>query len=329
MPNGPAEPRVVVEVARRGKLVVGEPYFTPGTPIVLDAKGSATSSRATSPSSGSGRGRARVERALGPRQPDRERARGAARRAGRAGRRSSRTSCPSRALEGRVDLRELTTFTIDPETAKDFDDALSFRREPDGIRAWVHIADVSYFVPAGTPLDRGAAERAFSTYVPGLVAPMLPPELADDACSLRPHAGPALRHRRDAARRRAALLPLGDPLRRAAHLRPGRAARGAARDPRAARAGRRAVAGAAARRAASRAARSQVETPEVVVSLRGRPRRGRVARERAARAHARRGADDPRERARRRVPRRAAAGRRSTASTSGPTRRRSRCCSRS
>ena len=94
---------------------------------------------------------------------------------------------PEPSLDGRVDLRELTTFTVDPETAKDFDDALSFRREPDGIRAWVHIADVSYFVPAGSPLDRGAAQRAFSTYVPGLVAPMLPHELADDACSLRPY----------------------------------------------------------------------------------------------------------------------------------------------
>ena len=94
---------------------------------------------------------------------------------------------PSPSFEGRVDLRDLVTFTIDPETAKDFDDALSLVREGDGVRAWIHIADVSYFVPAGTPLDRGAADRAFSTYVPGLVAPMLPPELADDACSLRPY----------------------------------------------------------------------------------------------------------------------------------------------
>jgi ribonuclease R len=90
-------------------------------------------------------------------------------------------------LDGRVDLRDLTTFTIDPETAKDFDDAISVRAEGDGLRAWVHIADVSYFVDAGSPLDRRAAERAFSTYVPGRVAPMLPHELADDACSLRPH----------------------------------------------------------------------------------------------------------------------------------------------
>jgi ribonuclease R len=87
----------------------------------------------------------------------------------------------------RVDLRDLLTYTIDPDTAKDFDDALSFRREADGIRAWVHIADVSWFVSAGTPLDRGAARRALSTYVPGTVAPMLPHELSDDACSLRPN----------------------------------------------------------------------------------------------------------------------------------------------
>jgi ribonuclease R len=90
---------------------------------------------------------------------------------------------PEPSFEGRVDLRELPTFTIDPETAKDFDDALSIDDE----RAYVHIADVSYFVRAGTPLDGGAAERGFSTYVPGLVAPMLPHELADDLCSLRPN----------------------------------------------------------------------------------------------------------------------------------------------
>ncbi len=94
---------------------------------------------------------------------------------------------PEPTLEGRVDLRDQLTYTIDPDTAKDFDDALSFKEEPDGIRAWVHIADVSYFVGAGTPLDHGAMERAFSTYVPGAVAPMLPHDLADDLCSLRPN----------------------------------------------------------------------------------------------------------------------------------------------
>jgi ribonuclease R len=90
---------------------------------------------------------------------------------------------PAPPNDGRVDLRDELAFTIDPETAKDFDDALTLT--PD--RAYVHIADVSYFVGAGTPLDRGAAERSFSTYVPGLVAPMLPPDLSEDLCSLRPH----------------------------------------------------------------------------------------------------------------------------------------------
>jgi ribonuclease R len=94
---------------------------------------------------------------------------------------------PEPSLEGRVDLRDLTTFTIDPETAKDFDDAISVEEENGGLRAWVHIADVSAFVPAGSPLDRGAAQRAFTTYVPGRAAPMLPHELADDRCSLRPY----------------------------------------------------------------------------------------------------------------------------------------------
>ena len=55
------------------------------------------------------------------------------------------------------------------------------------MRVFVHIADVSAYLPSGVPLDYGAAERAFSTYVPGNVAPMLPPELSEDACSLRPH----------------------------------------------------------------------------------------------------------------------------------------------
>jgi len=94
---------------------------------------------------------------------------------------------PQPDLAGRVDLRDQLSFTIDPETAKDFDDAIAVQQEEGGIRAWVHIADVSAYLPPGTPLDRGAVERAFSTYVPGRVAPMLPPALSEDRCSLRPH----------------------------------------------------------------------------------------------------------------------------------------------
>jgi ribonuclease R len=93
---------------------------------------------------------------------------------------------PPAAEIDRIDLRDIFAFTIDPEEAKDFDDALSFRREGDGARAWVHIADVSAYLPPGTPLDRDAGERAFSVYVPGLVEPMLPERLSADLCSLRP-----------------------------------------------------------------------------------------------------------------------------------------------
>ncbi|HEX7309737.1 MAG TPA: RNB domain-containing ribonuclease [Gaiellaceae bacterium] len=173
---------MVVEVARRGKLVVGELYFTAGTPLLLDRKGLGDAGPGDLVVARRTRGRAKVERVLGP--ADRvENVLEALLVETGARQEFEPYTPPDITFEGRVDLRELTTLTIDPETAKDFDDALSI----DDDRAYVHIADVSYFVDAGSPLDRGASERGFSTYVPGLVAPMLPPELADDLCSLRPH----------------------------------------------------------------------------------------------------------------------------------------------
>ena len=86
-----------------------------------------------------------------------------------------------------VDLRALPTFTIDPDDAQDFDDAISIRREDVGFRLWVHIADVTRYVPTGSSLDRDAAERALSVYVPGLSEPMLPERLSNRLCSLVPH----------------------------------------------------------------------------------------------------------------------------------------------
>jgi ribonuclease R len=177
--------RVVVELGRRGKLVVGEPFFVPGLPVILERKGLRDGRPGDLALVTKGRGRARLEQVLGPASSIEAVLEALLVEAG------ERTpfepfEAPPPPLEGSVDLRDLVTFTIDPETAKDFDDALSFRREGDGLRAWVHIADVANFVPAGSPLDRGAARRAFSVYVPGRVAPMLPPELADDLCSLRP-----------------------------------------------------------------------------------------------------------------------------------------------
>ncbi len=87
----------------------------------------------------------------------------------------------------RRDLTELTTFTIDPVTARDFDDAISAEAIEGGrTRVWVHIADVSAYVDAGSLVDREAARRATSVYVPGRVEPMLPEALSNDACSLVP-----------------------------------------------------------------------------------------------------------------------------------------------
>jgi ribonuclease R len=178
--------RIVVEVGSRGKLVVGEPYFLPGTPIALDRKALHGAERGDLAVVASGRGRAKVERVLGPADRIESVLEGLlVERGARVPFEPFELGEPS--VSGRTDLRGLTTFTIDPDTAKDFDDAISVAREGDGIRAWVHIADVSWFIGAGSALDRGAAGRANSIYVPGLVAPMLPPELSDDACSLWPH----------------------------------------------------------------------------------------------------------------------------------------------
>ncbi|HEV2711643.1 MAG TPA: ribonuclease catalytic domain-containing protein, partial [Gaiellaceae bacterium] len=178
--------RLVVEVGRRGRLVVGEPFFTPGVPLVLEKKGISEVRPGQLAVVAPRRGRARLEKTLGPADRIENVLEALLEAEGLVERYEPHDSPPS-TLEGRVDLRREPAFTIDPETAKDFDDAISVRREGDGMRVWVHIADVSHFVPAGTPLDRGAARRSFSAYVPGQVAPMLPPELADDLCSLRPH----------------------------------------------------------------------------------------------------------------------------------------------
>ena len=86
----------------------------------------------------------------------------------------------------RRDLTDLPTFTVDPASAHDFDDAVSASPAGDGVRLWIHIADVSAHVRPGGALDEEARRRANSTYVPGLVAPMLPHTLSSDACSLAP-----------------------------------------------------------------------------------------------------------------------------------------------
>ena len=86
----------------------------------------------------------------------------------------------------RRDLRALRTFTVDPATARDFDDAVSAEPDGDGVRLWIHIADVAAHVRPGGALDAEAARRTTSVYVPGTVEPMLPRALSDEACSLVP-----------------------------------------------------------------------------------------------------------------------------------------------
>lgn len=91
-------------------------------------------------------------------------------------------------FEGRRDFSDVTTFTIDPATAKDFDDALSVRTLENGnVEVGVHIADVTHFVKPGTAIDDEAYRRSTSVYLVDRVAPMLPEELSNELCSLRPH----------------------------------------------------------------------------------------------------------------------------------------------
>ena len=91
-------------------------------------------------------------------------------------------------LKGRRDFRDTLTFTIDPADAKDFDDALSYKPLPDGCcEVGVHIADVSWYVQPGTPVDKEARERGTSVYLVDRTVPMLPEKLCNKLCSLRPH----------------------------------------------------------------------------------------------------------------------------------------------
>lgn len=93
---------------------------------------------------------------------------------------------PKQDLKNRLDLSEIESFTIDPDTAKDFDDALSLTQDDNGnYHLIVHIADVSYYVPKDSSLDKEAFERSNSTYFPNQCVPMLPEELSNGLCSLK------------------------------------------------------------------------------------------------------------------------------------------------
>lgn len=98
------------------------------------------------------------------------------------------TAIPDEEIGRRVDYRKDICFTIDPEDAQDFDDAVSLDPLPGGnFRLGVHIADVSAYVKEGSDLDKEAYQRGTSVYFPNMVVPMLPEKLSNVVCSLRPH----------------------------------------------------------------------------------------------------------------------------------------------
>lgn len=189
-------------VERRGKFLVGEPFFGPGPRMALNrdsryGEGDLVLAAPGMPARGHGKGggaRAKVIRRLG--RPDVARDviealmldRGLARGFDPAVGRAARVSAEAPIDDGAVrhDLRAMTTFTIDPDSARDFDDAISCAAEDGGWRVWVHIADVSSYVTPRSPVDREAYRRGTSVYVPGAVEPMLPVELSNGVCSLVP-----------------------------------------------------------------------------------------------------------------------------------------------
>ena len=185
--------RRVATVERRGRFTIAEPLFERGPQAAL-ARGSHEVRPGEIALVDFGSGRARALRGIGSVERardvvaallwDRGMRRGFAEplesEAGGA------VQAAREAPMARRDLTDLATFTVDPATARDFDDAVSAEPEGDGVRLWIHIADVAAHVRPGGGLDSEALRRGTSTYVPGSVEPMLPEVLSDDACSLNP-----------------------------------------------------------------------------------------------------------------------------------------------
>jgi ribonuclease R len=184
----------VALLSTRGRFLTAEPFFGPGRRLVVDRVQHArpgdlvllrlprpgpARARATRRSSASSAGP--TSRATCSRRSCSTAAwRAASRRASSRPPRTPATgSRPAAGADpgaaGRVDLRDLPTFTIDPPTARDFDDAISCEElGPEHWRVWVHIADVAAYVRPGSAIDREALRRGTSVYVPGKVEPMLP-----------------------------------------------------------------------------------------------------------------------------------------------------------
>ncbi len=194
----PGAARVAV-LEQRGKFLVAEPFFERGPRLVVSrdrraSVGDLVLVRQGTRRGGRSGGRATVVRRLGKPAVARDVIealmldRGLRRSFDPAVEHEVRTAeAVAPAAGGRRDLRQRPTFTIDPPSARDFDDAISASTEGDGSwRIWVHIADVSAYVPFGSLVDREAYRRGCSVYVPGAVEPMLPAALSNRACSLVP-----------------------------------------------------------------------------------------------------------------------------------------------
>ena len=185
-------PRVGV-LTKKGRFLVAEPLFERGGQVTVDSRGLAGAGVGDLVLLSAGKRGARVARPLGKPAVARDVVEGFMLERGLRRAYPRRAEDEAReaagrpiAADARVDLRDLPTFTIDPEDARDFDDAISVRAEGEAVRLWVHIADVSAYVRPGGALEAEAFRRGTSVYVPGAVEPMLPEVLSSDECSLRP-----------------------------------------------------------------------------------------------------------------------------------------------
>ena len=184
--------RHVAALEKRGRFAVVKPIFEPGEQVPLDRKTRVRENQIVWAEFRGGR--ARIIKNLGRLDNARDVCEALALE--RLGRRGFSKSLELAAEEDaanpvelagrRQDLTGLPTFTVDPASARDFDDAVSAKAEGDSLRLWIHIADVAAYIRPGSELDAEAALRANSTYVPTSVEPMLPLALSAGVCSLSP-----------------------------------------------------------------------------------------------------------------------------------------------
>lgn len=182
----------VASIEKRGRFAVAVPLFERAGQVPLDRKERVTEGEIiwAEPKGG----RARLRRRLGDVTVARDVSEALAME--RLGGRGfpERVEEQARATVGagpdhsipRTDLTRMPTFTVDPSTARDFDDAVSAERKGDSVRLLVHIADVAAWVAPGSDLDQEALRRGNSVYIPTSVEPMLPHELSSGECSLAP-----------------------------------------------------------------------------------------------------------------------------------------------